>query len=60
MLTYGGLGLLIAGLLFTFFAGKIIKDPEKAANAKKQGPILAIVGAVMLGLATYLGGGLAG
>jgi len=59
MLTYGGLGLLLGGLIMTFFADKIIKDVEKAANAKKQGPILAIVGAAALGLAVFLGGMLA-
>ncbi|MCB2088236.1 MAG: hypothetical protein KDD98_05345 [Sphingomonadaceae bacterium] len=59
MLTYGGLGLLIAGLIFTFAADKIIKDPEKAAKSKKQGPILAVVGAAMLGAAVLLGGMLA-
>jgi len=54
MLTYGGLGLLIGGLFLTFFADKVISDPEKAARSKKQGPILAAVGAGALGLAVVL------
>ncbi len=57
MLTYGGLGLLIGGLILTFFSGKIAKgDEEKAAKLKKQGPILAVVGAAALALAVFLGG----
>ena len=54
MLTYGGIGLLVAGLLFTFGGTKFIKDEEKAQNLKKQAPILALVGAAMLGLAIFL------
>jgi len=56
MLTYGGIGLLIGGLILTFFSGKIAKDEEKAAKLKKQGPILAVVGAGFLALAVFLGG----
>lgn len=48
MLLYGGIGLLVAGILFMIMPNKIVSDPEKAANAKKQAPILAAVGAVML------------
>ena len=55
MLTYGGIGLLVAGLIFMFGGTKLIKDPDKAQNAKKNAPVIAIVGAVMLGLAVYLG-----
>lgn len=54
MLTYGGLGLLIAGLIFSFGGTKFISDETKAQNLKKQAPILAIVGAAMLGLAIFL------
>mgnify|MGYP006910658986 CR=1 FL=1 len=54
MLTYGGLGLLIAGLIFMLGGDKLVKDPDKAANAKKQAPILMVVGAAMLGLAIFL------
>lgn len=56
MLTFGGAGLLMAGIIMMLFPHKIIKDPEKAANAKKQAPILALAGAAMLALAIYLGG----
>ncbi|MEE9433300.1 MAG: hypothetical protein V3V15_03580 [Sphingorhabdus sp.] len=56
MLTYGGLGLLIGGIILTLFSGKIAKgDEEKAAKLKKQGPILAVVGAGFLILAVVLG-----
>lgn len=54
MLTYGGIGLLVAGILFMTMPNKLVKDPAKAAKAKKQAPILAVVGAVMLGLAVVL------
>ncbi len=55
MLTFGGIGLFFGGLILTFFGDKIGKDPEKGAKAKKQGPILAVIGAAMLGVAWYLG-----
>lgn len=54
MLTYGGIGLLVAGIILTFFGDKIIRDPEQAAKRKKQGPIMALVGALALGLAIVL------
>lgn len=59
MLTYGGLGLLLAGLFFMLGGTKVVKDAERAAQLKKQAPILAAVGAVMLALAVFLGGLLA-
>lgn len=59
MLTYGGIGLLAAGIIMMFGAEKLISDPEKAAKAKKQAPILAVVGAAALGLGIFLGGMLA-
>ena len=55
MLTYGGLGLLVAGLVMSVTAEKIVKDPAKAAKAKKQGPLMALIGAAALGLGIYLG-----
>lgn len=54
MLTYGGLGLLLAGLFFMLGGTKMISDIEKAEKLKKQAPILAGVGAAMLGLAVAL------
>lgn len=54
MLTYGGIGLLVAGILFMLMPDKLVKDPEKAAKAKKQAPILMAVGAGMLVLAIVL------
>jgi len=54
MLFYGGIGLLVAGLLSMFASDKLSKDPEKAAQMKKNGPMLAGVGAVFLGLAVVL------
>ena len=60
MLTYGGIGLLIGGIILTFFSGKIAKgDEEKAAKLKKQGPILSLVGVGFLALAFVIGGMLA-
>lgn len=54
MLLYGGIGLLVAGLIFMLAGDKIVKDAEKAAQAKKQAPILMVVGAVFLGLYYFL------
>ena len=55
MLLYGGMGLLLAGIIMMFFAGKLIPDAAKAANARKQAPILAVVGAVLLVVRFLLG-----
>lgn len=55
MLLYGGIGLLAAGILSTFFSDKLSKDPAKAAQMKKQGPVIAVVGAVFLLLRMLLG-----
>lgn len=59
MLTYGGLALLLAGILMMVIPHKLIKDPEKAARAKKNAPVMALVGAGALVLAFVLGGMLA-
>lgn len=48
MLLYTGLGLLIAGLLLVLMPNKLISDPAKAEAMRKQAPILAAVGAVLL------------
>lgn len=48
MLLYGGIGLLAAGLITYFFGDKIQKDATKAAQMKKQAPILMAVGVVFL------------
>lgn len=50
MLLYGGMGLLLAGIICYLFPGKIQADAEKAAKMKKQAPILALVGVVFLGI----------
>lgn len=55
MLLYGGLGLFFAGLIFMFGGTKFIKDAANAAKAKKQAPILALVGAGMLLLRFLIG-----
>ncbi|WP_209348262.1 hypothetical protein [Pontixanthobacter sp. CEM42] len=55
MLTFGGIGLVGAGIIFTFFADKIVSDPELAKTRKKQGPLLALVGAAFLIAAVLLG-----
>lgn len=54
MLTYGGIGLVGAGLFFLLGGDRMVKDPVKAAKARKQAPVLLVVGAAMLGLAIYL------
>lgn len=59
MFFYGGIGLLVAGLIFMFAADKVVKDTEKAAKAKSQAPILIGVGAVFLIIAFVLPGLLA-
>ncbi len=48
MLLYGGMGLLFAGVITYLFSDKIQSDAAKAAQMKKQAPILVAVGAVML------------
>ncbi|MEZ5743816.1 MAG: hypothetical protein R3D89_08830 [Sphingomonadaceae bacterium] len=50
MLLYGGIGLFLGGLILMFFSDKIQKDPAKAAQAKKQAPILVVVGLVFLAI----------
>ena len=59
MFFYGGLGLLIGGLIFMFAADKVVSDAEKAAKAKSQAPALIGVGVVFLILAFVLPGLLA-
>lgn len=56
MLFYGGIGLLGAGLITYFFGDKIQSDATKAAQMKKQAPILMAVGAVFLVLRFVLAG----
>lgn len=48
MLLYGGIGLLGAGIITYFFGDKIQSDATKAAQLKKQAPILMVVGVVFL------------
>ena len=55
MLLYGGIGLLVAGILSMFFSDKLSKDPAKAAQLKKQGPVIAVVGVIFLLLRMLLG-----
>lgn len=55
MLLYGGIGLLAAGIISMMFSDKLSKDPAKAAQMKKQGPMIAIVGAIFLLLRMLLG-----
>lgn len=55
MLLYAGMGLLLAGIIMMFFAGRIMPDAEKAAKARKQAPILAVVGGFMLLLRFLIG-----
>lgn len=59
MFFYGGIGLLIAGIIFMFAADKVVRDAEKAAKAKSQAPVLIGVGAVFLVIAFVLPGLLA-
>ncbi|QZH75937.1 MAG: hypothetical protein JY451_04990 [Erythrobacter sp.] len=54
MLFYGGIGLVVAGIIFLLAADKVVKDAEKAAQAKKQAPVLLGVGAVFLALSVVL------
>ena len=55
MLLYGGFGLLAAGIICWLFSDKLSQDREKAARMKKQSPILAVVGAVLLGASLLAG-----
>jgi hypothetical protein len=48
MLLYGGIGLLVAGIITYFFGAKLQSDAAKVAQMKKQAPILMVVGVVML------------
>lgn len=57
MLLYGGIGLLLGGLIIFLFGNKFIKDLEKAANSRKQAPILMAVGAVFLVIRFVILGG---
>lgn len=59
MLTFGGIGLFLAGVLLTVMPHKFTSNAGKAAKAKKQGPILAVIGAAALVLALWLGGTIA-
>ncbi len=56
MLLYGGIGLLAAGIITYFFGDKIQSDAAKAAQMKKQAPILMLIGAVLLGARVLLAG----
>ncbi len=55
MLLYGGIGLLVGGIVSALFGDRLSKDPATAARMKKQGPLLAVVGAVLLLLRLLLG-----
>ncbi|MEO5707652.1 MAG: hypothetical protein ABIQ46_11515 [Alteraurantiacibacter sp.] len=48
MLLYGGIGLVVAGIISMIFSDKLSQDAAKAAQLKKQGPIIAAVGALFL------------
>ena len=48
MLLYGGIGLLAAGIITFFVGDKLQSDAAKAAQMKKQAPILMVVGVVYL------------
>lgn len=48
MLLYGGIGLLVGGLIILLFGNGFIKEADKAEKARKQAPILMLVGALML------------
>ncbi len=56
MLLYGGIGLLIGGLILSLFGDKFIKDADKAENARKQAPYLMLVGAVFLVIWVFVSG----
>lgn len=48
MLFYGGIGLLGGGLIIMLFGNRFIKEADKAEKARKQAPILMLVGALAL------------
>lgn len=54
MLIYGGTSLFLAGLFFLLGGGKLLKDPERAAEGKKFAPVLMLIGASSVGLAMFL------
>lgn len=54
MLLYGGIGLFFGGLVILLGGNALIKDAEKAAKARKQAPILMIIGALALTCSFYL------
>lgn len=56
MLLYGGIGLLIGGLIILLFGDKFIKEAEKAQNARKQAPYLMVVGAAFLVVWVFVSG----
>ncbi|MEP0189632.1 MAG: hypothetical protein ABJP70_01850 [Erythrobacter sp.] len=56
MFLYGGIGLLIGGLILLLFSNSVVKDAEKAANARKQAPYLMLVGAVFLAIWVFASG----
>ncbi len=58
MLMYGGIGLLLGGLIILLFGERLIGDPARAAPARRQAPVLMVIGALMLGGAVFLGGAL--
>lgn len=56
MLLYGGIGLALGGLLVWLFGGRMYKDAERAAKARKQAPWLVVIGVVMIGAAFAVSG----
>jgi hypothetical protein len=56
MLLYGGIGLLGAGIITYFFGDKIQSDAAKAAQMKKQAPILMAVGVAFLVVRALIAG----
>jgi hypothetical protein len=56
MLLYGGVGLLLGGIITYFFSDKIQSEPTKASRMRKQSPILMLVGTGLLGLSVLVGG----
>lgn len=54
MLTYGGIALVLAGIVTMLFNRQLGKDAETRARMRKQAPWLIVVGAVFLVLAYVL------